>query len=579
MKIKLTLVILLTGCLLVPLLWSRAQSQRGQGASSTRPVVSGRYYALLIGVQNYRHPSVNPLDYPLKDAEMVRQALTAEYSFEPQDVTLLKDPDRETILTALDQLARKLRAEDNLLIFYAGHGYWDEQREQGYWLPSDAQYGSYSKLISNSDLRDAIRAIKARHTLLISDACFSGSLFNTRDAFTRSAAIEQVSRLSSRTAMTSGAMTTVPDRSVFVSYLLKRLRENQEPYLLAGDLFSQLRTPVINNSPRQANGSISTPRYGVIQEAGDEGGEFVFVRRSPTARPMPALTPVIALPSGVPPSALRSASFTTAKVDSNGRVTRLEAGPAQFYEVDLGGGVKMEMVAVPGGRFQMGSPTTESERREDETQHWVRVSDFWMGRFEVTQAQWKAVMGSLPPEMSRKGGEFSRQGGEFIGDDLPVAWVSWEEAKQYCERLDEKLRLPRGSHRLPYEAEWEYAARGGTQTPFAFGLTITPEVVNCGKYPRTKVLRAVAVGSLGIANPYGLFDLHGNAREWCEDWYGSYPSGEVSDPTGPSTGSGRVQRGGDWSGKEGAVGCRSADRHSLAPGRSNLYLGIRLVRK
>src|SRR5215475_11991204 len=141
-----------------------------------------------------------------------------------------------------------------------------------------------------------------------------------------------------RTAMTSGAMTAVPDRSVFVSYLLKRLGESQEPYLLAGDLFSQLRTPVINNSPRQPNGEIATPRYGVIQEASDEGGEFVFVRRSPAATPMPALTPVIALPSGAPPGALRSALFTTASVDTDGRVTRREDGPAQIYEVELGDG-------------------------------------------------------------------------------------------------------------------------------------------------------------------------------------------------------------------------------------------------
>src|SRR5262245_7852597 len=111
MRMKLLFAMSLIGCLLIPLLLSRAQPQRGVGTPSTRPVTSGRYYALLIGVQHYQHPSVNPLDYPLNDAEMVQEVLTAEYSFERQDVTLLKDPDRETILTALSQLAEKLRAE------------------------------------------------------------------------------------------------------------------------------------------------------------------------------------------------------------------------------------------------------------------------------------------------------------------------------------------------------------------------------------------------------------------------------------------------------------------------------------
>lgn len=145
--------------------------------------------------------------------------------------------------------------------------------------------GPRADWISNSDLRDAIQAIKACHTLLVSDACFSGGIFVAREAFTRSAAIEELNRLPSRNAMTSGALTTVPDRSVFVEYLLKRLGENREPYLPAADLFSQLRTPVINNSPRQADGSIPTPRCGVIQEADDEGGDFIFVRREASPAP------------------------------------------------------------------------------------------------------------------------------------------------------------------------------------------------------------------------------------------------------------------------------------------------------
>jgi hypothetical protein len=134
--------------------------------------------------------------------------------------------------------------------------------------------------ISNSDLRDAIRGIKARHILLISDACFAGGIFLAREAFGPvSSAVAELDNLPSRTAMTSGALTTVPDRSVFVEYLIKRLGDNTEDRLPALELFNKIRLPVINNSPAQRDGSRPTPRYGTIFEVGDGGGDFIFVRR------------------------------------------------------------------------------------------------------------------------------------------------------------------------------------------------------------------------------------------------------------------------------------------------------------
>ncbi|HKX27545.1 MAG TPA: hypothetical protein VJ302_07630 [Blastocatellia bacterium] len=248
---------------------------------TTAPAAGGgRYHALLIAVQQYDHPSINGLDYPVNDAQRVERELTGRYTFDPQNVTLLKNPDRRTILDTLDQMTEKLTPEDSLLIFYAGHGQWDEQRKQGYWLPRDAMRERRAGWISNSDLRDAIRGIKARHILLVSDACFAGGIFLAREAFGPvPSAIAELNNLPSRTAMTSGTLTTVPDRSVFVEYLLRRLRENTEDWLPALELFSKLRLPVINNSPAQRDGSRPTPRYGTIFEVGDEGGDFIFMRR------------------------------------------------------------------------------------------------------------------------------------------------------------------------------------------------------------------------------------------------------------------------------------------------------------
>jgi formylglycine-generating enzyme required for sulfatase activity len=309
-----------------------------------------------------------------------------------------------------------------------------------------------------------------------------------------------------------------------------------------------------------------------------------------TTPPRPTtLTPVIALPRGVSASALKSAGFTTARVDANGRVTKLSGGPVQSFSETVNG-VAFEMVAIPGGRFQMGASDSENQAAwidakrynkdaklewfTDAVQHWVRLSDYWMGKYEVTQGQWKAVMGSLPPNMNDLGNKFK-------GDELPVVRVSWDEAQTFITKLNE---LTAGGWRLPTEAEWEYAARGGTTTPFAFGATITPEVVNYdGNYPYGQAAKGiyrqypVAVGSLGLANGFGLYDLHGNVWEWCSDWYGAYPTGEVSNPRGASTGSSRVYRGGSWGGS--ADDCRAANRILSSPVSRNRDLGFRLVRQ
>lgn len=257
--------------------------RRGQAVSPTGTASStgeGQYYALLIAVQDYGSQGIAKLDHPLKDARNFGELLRGGYTFETGNIKLLENPDRRTIIKSIDEMAKRLMPEDHLLIFYAGHGYWDESREQGYWLPSNAQPDDRSEWISNGDLCEGLRAIKAAHILLITDACFSGGIFVTREAFTRAPThVDELRKLKSRNAMTSGAMTPVPDRSVFLKYLVEKLEANKEKYLLASDLFSLIRTPIINNSPRQADGKIATPRYGVIQQTGDEGGDFIFVRR------------------------------------------------------------------------------------------------------------------------------------------------------------------------------------------------------------------------------------------------------------------------------------------------------------
>jgi hypothetical protein len=237
---------------------------------------AAKYHALFIAVEDYETEDIGKLDYAISDARRLRDVLVSNYTFEKENTILLENPDRKTIFKTLQGLRSKLTDQDNLLIFYAGHGYWLDDMKQGFWLPRDASgINDPSDWIPNSRIRDYIKAIRAKHILLIADACFSGGMFKVRDAFpVRQVSIEKIYELPSRKAMTSGSMKTVPDRSVFLEFLAKRLRENNETYLDAQKLFTSLREAVINNSPIH-----QTPLYGAIGETGDEGGDFIFVKR------------------------------------------------------------------------------------------------------------------------------------------------------------------------------------------------------------------------------------------------------------------------------------------------------------
>ncbi|HAN18109.1 MAG: hypothetical protein A2X13_04050 [Bacteroidetes bacterium GWC2_33_15] len=233
----------------------------------------GRFYALLIGVNEYPDPEIVDLDKPVQDAEKLYQNLTTNYTFDPENVTLLKNPTHEDIISELDRLDKLITEKDNLLIFYAGHGYWDTEDEVGYWLPSDSKQANTANWLRNSTIRDYLRTVKTKHTLLIADACFSGGIFKSRNAFADAPkSIQKLYELPSRKAMTSGTLEEVPDKSVFMLYLNKRLEENTQQFISAEELFSSFKTAVLNNSP-------NIPQYGEIKDTGDEGGDFIFVKK------------------------------------------------------------------------------------------------------------------------------------------------------------------------------------------------------------------------------------------------------------------------------------------------------------
>ncbi|MGA1262959.1 MAG: SUMF1/EgtB/PvdO family nonheme iron enzyme [Prochlorothrix sp.] len=298
---------------------------------------------------------------------------------------------------------------------------------------------------------------------------------------------------------------------------------------------------------------------------------------SPTPEPTP--TPLQRM--GLPVNEFR---FTTATVDIGGTVTKLpDSGPAYEYRVDLPGGVPLRMVYLAGGTFRMGSPETEKDRDSDESLHDVTVPEFFLGRHLVTQAQWFAVTGQhwSASKVQEYRERVDGYGSNFVGDVLPMVGVSWNDVQAFCELLNQYFGVSGFEWRLPTEAEWEYGCRAGTQTPFAFGETITPELANydwlsqyLGNEP-TEDFRGypTPVGQFPV-NRWGLSDMHGNVWEWCADEYHesyAYNTGVLNDDR-----SGRyVLRGGSWN--YAPRNCRSATRVHYDPGYRDYRNGFRLA--
>ena len=213
-----------------------------------------------------------------------------------------------------------------------------------------------------------------------------------------------------------------------------------------------------------------------------------------------------------------------AKSEKEGEVRSKALNMAWREEQDLGQGLKLEMVLIPAGTFMMGSPESEEDRDDDETQHEVTLTKpFYMGKYEVTQEQWFEIMGKNPSD--------------YKGKKVPVTCVSWNDCQEFIKKLN---GITKGKYRLPTEAEWEYACRAWTKTVYSFGDVITPQDAN---YLDSNVGKPIEVGKYN-PNAFGLYDMHGNVWEWCEDWYGEYPGGAITDPKGAATGSWRVLRGG-----------------------------------
>jgi len=338
---------------------------------------------------------------------------------------------------------------------------------------------------------------------------------------------------------------------------------------------------------------------------------------TPTVEPEPApgpLLPPLSFAVGPPPPPKKESSetaskplawpellgyeFDVIKADDHARIRERRKERARFYLEPIVGGVTLEMVEIPAGVFKMGIANEEQDQVEsnysrglskeaklelhnrlqtEAPQRMVKVTGFYLGKYEVTQSQWRAV--AALPKVNR---ELMSDPSQFKGGNRPVEQVSWEDAMEFCERLS---RATGRRYRLPTEAEWEYACRAGTNWPFSFGEAVSSDWINYnGKLPYGQAPKdsyrqqTVPAGSLGMANAFGLYDTHGNVWEWCLDsWHENYLNapgdGKAWDKDG---GAGlRVLRGGAWDSSAGE--CRSTERSQSAYISRANNIGFRVV--
>ena len=561
--------------------------------------ISGDYWAVLIGIDEYAHAP--DLESAVKDVRAVRAVLDARYGFHPDRIKQLLNAQatRKNIENTLYALSREAGPEDSVFIYYAGHGQYDQAGDHGWWVPTDGEPRQAGTLITNATVLRYIKGMQASHVYLVADSCFSGSLFGTRavppitDRW-----YAELYKERSRWGLTSGATEPVADRglgghSPFAYFLLKVLRENEQPYLVPSTIHEAL-------APLVANNTNQVPRSEPLTQSGDEGGQFVFrlteIPSASLAPPVVDLAPYqqlqqqteyqmelekawdivqkfVTTPGFTTEQRLQALKqfkrdfptanphmkearglifqFTLQQVMAEKKAVAqaqtenpVETDKASIEEYPSGHRFRdcpecPEMVVVPAGSYKMGSPSSEAGRDDDEGPvHQVTiVKPFAVGIYEVTFDEWDACVVA--------GGCKYRDDNGWGRGNRPVIHISWDKTQEYVGWLS---RMTGKTYRLLSEAEWEYVARAGSTTAYPWGDGIDTKKANCdGCGSQWDEQSTAPVGSFK-PNAFGVFDTAGNVWEWVEDCYNDSYEGA------PDNGNAwtsencwfRVLRGGCW---------------------------------
>lgn len=561
--------------------------------AGARPAHAEKRVALVIG--NSAYPA-SPLDNPVNDA----RAMAAKLKSVGFEVLLRENATKAQMEDAIGLFGEKLAADATGLMFYAGHGM--QVNGRNFLVPVDAKIGSEQRVkletVDAEVVLDQMAAAKARVSLVILDACRNNP-FERRwrggSAGLATMNAPEGTLIAYATAPGKVADDGADKNGLYTGELLKVLGE---PGLPVEEVFKRVRVAV----SRASNGS-QTP-----WEASSLTGDLYFVPKGSTVTVAPP-APVPVDADAMTCEALKGSGSAAAFEEylrqfprgqcvsyARVRLADLAPKPQQVAVVTPPSPSPQpgnfppgkvfrdcadcpDMVVVPSGSFTMGSPESEPERRSTEgPQHRVTIPrSFAVGKYEVTQGEWEAVMGGNPAD--------------FKGSRNPVEMVNWEEAQDFVRRLNAKVRSVvqvstggDGPYRLLSESEWEYAARAGTTTPFHTGSTITPEQANFdgnytynGSSTGTYRGKTVTVGSFS-GNAFGLHDMHGNVWEWVQDCWNDGYSGAPTDGSARTTldCSWRVIRGGSWG--HYPVVLRSASRNRDVPGYRVVNIGFRLAR-
>ena len=493
------------------------------GLHSQSPA-QGRKFALLVGVNEYRHPDLKTLKYAENDVTELAQLLK-ENGYE---VILLCDaegkkneskvPSKDNIEKHFQELLAKCKTKgDTMLVAFAGHGL--QVKENAFFCPVDAKpsENQTKTLISLTNVFEEMQQSYAGVKVVLIDAC-RGDLTLKRGP--------------------KGATSARPPRGVAAFFSCSENEMAYEDPQSKHGVFFHYVLEGLKGKARNDRGEVDLNTLaGYVSREVSEDVPLRFKGEGAQQSPNQIFN-------------ISGSPVLIAKMTDDTK-------PGKIYENTLG----MKFAWIPAGKFTMGSPPGEKDRQKNETPHDVTLTKgFYMGIYPVTQGQWRAVMGDNPSWFKN-------------GDDYPVEHVSWED----CQKFVKKLRERDGKeYRLPTEAEWEYACRAGTTTAYYTGDG-EEALDRAGWYFDNWGKSAKQTHIVGKKEPnkWGLYDMHGNVRQWCEDWYGEYQIEDNTDPKGSKIGKYRVLRGGRWNVNAGD--CRAAFR-SMAPpdDHSDLY-GFRVV--
>lgn len=589
-----------------------------------KPVYSqqqfGNYHALIIGINNYAH--LPRLRTSINDARVISQILADDYQF---NVTYLKDSERNDILRALNQYRDSLTNNDNLLIYYAGHGLLDEAANDGYWLPKEAKADDPLAWISNMTITQSIRAIRAKHVMVIADSCYAGTLTRGIKAENRlSKYLEKLVNSRTRTALVSGGLEPVDDgvgqHSPFAKALIRALKNNIG-ILEATELYTKVRRQVMLNSDQ-------IPQYNDIRKAGHEGGDFLFVHRNLFAEPEPQMLAtttqlpeksefavfsesdktkpaIAAINQNYTPesSALIKQKFAKIQWQStqNGTTIAIRSNPenANVYINGIQHGL------TPYTLETRGLETLFIELEKEGYQRWQTTLASRDNQSAALNINLQALIqdtlanGSAGPIMLEIPGEgldttyaigkyevtfaeydlFAKATGRTLPDDegwgrgeRPVFNVSWEDAQAYAQWLSQQTG---SAYRLPTEAEWEYSARGGSAMNYPWGNTIGQNRANCSGCSDTWVVAQPQLTGSFAANAFGLHDVIGNLQEWtasCNKNLKTHPI-QAKPPECESL----IVKGGNWQDTPEKITLNA--KRQLPAHVSNNKLGFRLVKE